>query len=66
MHSSISPVLISGYKLFETPSTNWFKVEGVVQFTKNCEGGKGWVHRGALCALMDDVANWAGFNVSGR
>jgi len=66
LHSSVSPALVSGYRLFETPNTNWFKVEGVAQFTKNCEGAKGWVHRGALCALMDDAANWAGFNVSGN
>mmetsp|Transcript_28030 Transcript_28030/g.53069 ORF Transcript_28030/g.53069 Transcript_28030/m.53069 type:complete len:367 (-) Transcript_28030:51-1151(-) len=66
MHSSVSPARVSGYRLFETPNTNWFKVEGVVQFNKNCEGAKAWVHRGALCALMDDAANWAGYNVSGN
>ena len=66
MHSSVSPARVSGYRLFGTPNTNWFKVEGVVQFNKNCEGAKAWVHRGALCALMDDAANWAGYNVSGN
>lgn len=37
----------------------------MVRFNSECEQQKGWVHRGALCALMDDAANWAGFCVNG-
>jgi len=70
IHSSplIGVLKLSDYRLFEIrkEQTNWFKVESAVQFTANSEGAKGWVHRGALCSLMDDAANWAGFNVSGN
>jgi acyl-CoA hydrolase len=65
-HSSASSCKLSQYRVFETPRTNWMKVEAVVQFTKNAEGAKGWVHRGAVSALMDDAANFAGFNISGE
>lgn len=54
------------YRLYDTPDTNWIKVEAVVHFSANAEGAKSWVHRGALCALMDDAANWAGYCVSGN
>jgi len=66
MHSSTSACKLSQYRWFETPTTNWSKVEAVVQFSKNAEGAKGWVHRGGINALMDDAANFAGFNVSGE
>ncbi len=66
IHSSVSGINLSQYRLTETPQTNWFKVEAIVQFSANCEFAKGWVHRGAICALMDDAANFAGFCVSGN
>ena len=66
LHSPTSSCRLSQYRVFDTPQTNWNKVEAVVQFTKNAEGAKGWVHRGAVNALMDDAANFAGFNVSGE
>eukprot|EP00520_Triparma_pacifica_P015356 CAMPEP_0118661646 /NCGR_PEP_ID=MMETSP0785-20121206/16403_1 /TAXON_ID=91992 /ORGANISM="Bolidomonas pacifica, Strain CCMP 1866" /LENGTH=366 /DNA_ID=CAMNT_0006555125 /DNA_START=58 /DNA_END=1158 /DNA_ORIENTATION=- len=65
LHSPTSSCRLSQYRVFETPQTNWMKVEAVVQFTNNAEGAKGWVHRGAVSALMDDAANFAGFNISG-
>ena len=65
----MSSPLITESRLTEPPdfqnSALWPKVESVVMFTPNSEQAKSWVHRGALCALMDDAANWAGFCVSG-
>jgi acyl-CoA hydrolase len=65
IHSSPA-VKLGDYYLFETLDTDWYKVEASVQFTPNAEGAASWVHRGTLCALMDDAANFAGFCVSGN
>jgi len=65
-HGATAPFHVGDYHLFETLETDWFKVEAVVHFGSNCEGARTWVHRGALGALMDDAANFAGYCVSGE
>ena len=71
VHSEVSGLKLGTYKLYSdcysnSSSKDFPRVENAVHFNGNAEGAKGWVHRGALCALMDDAANWAGFNVSGE